>query len=176
MLSMWPRRNSTFVAPARALFAFASVEHVVGHVEAVRLARRTNALGGEQDVDAAARAEVEHRLAFAQVGERRGVAAAERRKQCFGMGMPAAWPSSYRFAVIGSQLSLVEPQQPLDFRSLGHSTMQYVSPPSRVVRPRRSVPAPFHGACRYPTWLRLRCVPRLSWVGHGLESPISKES
>jgi hypothetical protein len=38
-------------------------EHLVGHVEAVREAGRADPLGGEQDVDPAAGAEVEHDLA-----------------------------------------------------------------------------------------------------------------
>ena len=38
-------------------------EHVVGHVEAVGLARGPDAARGEQHIDAAAGAEVEHRLA-----------------------------------------------------------------------------------------------------------------
>ena len=53
-------------------------EHLVGHVQAVRLARRADARGGEQHVDAAARAEVEDRLALVQFGDGGGVAAAER--------------------------------------------------------------------------------------------------
>jgi hypothetical protein len=53
-------------------------EHLVGHVEAVRPARRTDAPGGEQHVDAAARSEVEHRLALVQFGDGRRIAAAER--------------------------------------------------------------------------------------------------
>ena len=79
--SMWPLRNSTFVAPAFSLFSSARREHLVGHVEAVRLARRADALRREQHVDAAARPEVEHGLAFVQFGERRRVAAAERGEQ-----------------------------------------------------------------------------------------------
>ena len=42
-------------------------QHLVGHVEAVGLARRTDAPGRQQHVDAAARAEVEHGLAGFQL-------------------------------------------------------------------------------------------------------------
>ena len=38
-------------------------QHLVGHVEAVYLARRTYPSGGQQDVDAAARSKVEDGLA-----------------------------------------------------------------------------------------------------------------
>ena len=55
-------------------------EHLVGHVEAVGGAGRADPLGREDHVDAAARAEVEHGLALAQVGDRGRVAAAERRE------------------------------------------------------------------------------------------------
>ena len=54
-------------------------EHLVGHVEAVGLARRPDAARREQHVDAAAGAEVEHRLPGLQLRQRRRVAAAERR-------------------------------------------------------------------------------------------------
>src|SRR2546430_4349144 len=54
-------------------------EHLVGHVQPVRLARRPYPLGGQEDVDASTRAEVQHRLPWPEVGERRRVAAAERR-------------------------------------------------------------------------------------------------
>ena len=59
-------------------------EHLVRHVEAVRLARRADALGGEQHVDAAARSEIEHDLAGTKLRERRRIAAAERSKQRLG--------------------------------------------------------------------------------------------
>ena len=77
--SMVPLRNSTLVAPALAAFARASVEHLVGHVDAVREAGRADPAGRQQHVDAAARAEVEHALPRAQLRDRQRVAAAERR-------------------------------------------------------------------------------------------------
>ena len=55
------------------------VEHLVGHVDPVRLPRRTDPAGGQQHVDATAGAEVEHRLALVQVGDDERVAAAEAR-------------------------------------------------------------------------------------------------
>ena len=75
---MSPLRNSTFSTPAFALVGAGELEHLVGHVEAVGLARRADAPGGEQHVDAAAGAEVEHGLALVQLGDRGRVAAAER--------------------------------------------------------------------------------------------------
>ena len=53
-------------------------EHLVGHVEAERAAGRSDPPGGEQDVDAAARAQVEHALALAELGDGGRVAAAQR--------------------------------------------------------------------------------------------------
>ena len=55
--------------PWRALRA-GEVEHLVGHVEAVGRAGRADAAGGEQHVDPAAGAEVEHGLALVEVGDR----------------------------------------------------------------------------------------------------------
>ncbi len=78
--SIWPRSHWTFATPALAWFARASCEHLVGHVQAVGDPARTDPPGGEQDVDAAAGAEVEHRLALMQFGDRQRVAAAERRE------------------------------------------------------------------------------------------------
>ncbi len=54
-------------------------QHLVGHVEAVGLAGRPDALRRQQHVDAAAGAEIEHDLARLQLGERGRVAAAQRR-------------------------------------------------------------------------------------------------
>jgi hypothetical protein len=54
-------------------------QHLVGHVEAVGLARGADALGGEEHVDAAAGAEIQDELAGREARERGGVAAAEGR-------------------------------------------------------------------------------------------------
>src|ERR1035437_307390 len=53
-------------------------EHVVRHVEAICFTSWPDAAGGQQHVDAAAGAEIEHGLAGAQVDQRGGIAAAER--------------------------------------------------------------------------------------------------
>ena len=84
MFSISPLRNSTFVGAGLALVLVGEREHLVGHVEAVGFAGRSDALRGEQHVDAAARSEVEHRLAFVELRERGRVAAAERREQRLG--------------------------------------------------------------------------------------------
>ena len=62
-------------------------EHLVGHVEAVDDSGRPDATGREQHVDAAAGAEVEHRLALAELCDGGRVAAAEacsrrRAREC----------------------------------------------------------------------------------------------
>ena len=59
-------------------------QHLVGHVEAVGLAGRPDAARREQDVDAAARSEVEHHLSLMQLGERGGIAAPERGEDRLG--------------------------------------------------------------------------------------------
>ena len=53
-------------------------EHLVGHVEAEDAAGRADALGRQEHIDAAARAQVEHPLALVQLGHGDRVAAAER--------------------------------------------------------------------------------------------------
>ncbi len=58
--------------------ALGELEHLVGHVEAVRPPRLPHAPRGEDDVDAAPGAEVEDRLALSELGHRGGVAAPER--------------------------------------------------------------------------------------------------
>ena len=54
------------------------LEHLVGHVEAEGLAGRADAARGQEHVDPAAGAEVEHGLSRVQIGDRRWVAAPER--------------------------------------------------------------------------------------------------
>ena len=63
-----------------ARVALRELEHLVGHVEAVDGSGRADSRGGEEDVDAAAGAEVEDGLALVEVGDRDGVAAAEARE------------------------------------------------------------------------------------------------
>ena len=77
---MWPFRNSTFVAPACGGVRLGEGEHLVGHVDAERATGRPDPLGREEDVDAAAGAEVEDALARMEVGDGGRVAAAERRQ------------------------------------------------------------------------------------------------
>ena len=79
--SIVPLRNSTFVGAGVGGVAPGEGEHLVGHVDADRATGRADATRGEQDVDAAARAEVEDGLALAQLGDRDGIAAAERREE-----------------------------------------------------------------------------------------------
>ena len=79
--------------PGLALVRAGQLEHLVGHVEAVGLAGRADPPGREQDVDAAARAEVEDRLALVELGDRGRVAAAER-------GQLAASGSALAVAVV----------------------------------------------------------------------------
>ena len=70
---------------ARLLLVLAGErEHVVGHVEAVGLAGRPNATRREQNVDAAARAEIENGLARPSVRP--------TRSDCRSPGMPPRRP------------------------------------------------------------------------------------
>ena len=84
MLSISPLRNSTFSSAGLALVLARERQHLVGHVEPVRLAGRADPPGGEQHVDAAAGAQVEHHLTLAQLGERRRIAAPQGRKHRLG--------------------------------------------------------------------------------------------
>ena len=81
--SISPFRNSTLVDARLPLVLARQREHLVGHVEPVRLAGRADAPRRQQHVDAAAGAEIEHGLARLQLGERRRIAAAERRDHGF---------------------------------------------------------------------------------------------
>ena len=77
------------MASAFAAFSRASVEHLVGHVQPVRLAGRVRPLGGEQHVDPAAGTEVEDGLALAQLGDRGRVAASEAREHRLVRELPS---------------------------------------------------------------------------------------
>ena len=59
-------------------------EHLVGHVESVGFAIRPHAPRGEQYVNAASGAQIQHHLAFAQFGERGGIATSQRGQEGFG--------------------------------------------------------------------------------------------
>ena len=61
--------------PGLSLIFAGQGQHVVGHVEPIGLARRPNALGGKQHIDAAARAKVQHRFPRLQFNQRRWIAA-----------------------------------------------------------------------------------------------------
>ena len=65
------------------------LEHLVGHVEPERPAGRTDATGGQDHVDPAARTEVEDALALAEVGDGRRVAAARGSRAPPPSGRPA---------------------------------------------------------------------------------------
>ncbi len=64
MSSIWPRRNSMLVAPALAAFVASEREHLLGHVQPVGRAGGAHAPGGQERVNAAAGAQVQHDLAF----------------------------------------------------------------------------------------------------------------
>ncbi len=59
------------------------LEHLVGHIETVRLSRRADAPGREDHVDTAAGSEIEDDFARLELGERGRVAAAERGERRF---------------------------------------------------------------------------------------------
>ena len=69
MASTVPFRNSTLVAPAFSVLANARGEHLLGHVQPVRLPGRADPARGQQDVDTAAGPEVEHPVTFAPLGQ-----------------------------------------------------------------------------------------------------------
>jgi hypothetical protein len=56
-------------------------EHLLGHVQPVGMAGGTDPLGGQQHVDAATGAEVQHHLALAEVGDGGGIAATQAGQQ-----------------------------------------------------------------------------------------------
>ena len=85
--SIVPLRNSTFAGARLGGVAAGELEHLVGHVQPDRAARRADPPRGDEHVGAGARAEVEHRLALVQVGDRGRHAAAERRLDR-GLGRP----------------------------------------------------------------------------------------
>ncbi len=82
--SIVPLRNSTLVGAGLGGVGPGQVEHLVGHVDAVGEAGGADPPGGQQDVDAAAGTEVEHRLAGLQLGDHHRVAAAEARGHRLG--------------------------------------------------------------------------------------------
>ena len=91
--SIWPRRNSTFSAPAARALARArsSISSVMSRPYA--LPGRADPAGRQQHVDAAARAQVQHRLTRPQVRHRDRVAAAQagphrRLGQAAGVRVP----------------------------------------------------------------------------------------
>ena len=75
--------------PGLALVGPGQLEHLVGHVEAIGLAARPDPPRREQHIYATARAEVEHRLTVAKLGDRGRVAAAERGELGGAWELPA---------------------------------------------------------------------------------------
>jgi len=65
-----------------ALILAGEGEHVVGHVEAIGFPGWANAPCGEEHIDTAARAEIEHDFTRCELDQRGGIAAAERSKHC----------------------------------------------------------------------------------------------
>src|SRR5437870_133270 len=55
-------------------------EHLLGHVEAVGFSGPAHALGGQQDIDPTSGPQVEYHVPLVELGESRGIAAAERRQ------------------------------------------------------------------------------------------------
>src|SRR5690606_21253657 len=70
--------------PCVGRVAAAQFEPPVGHVEAVCESGRAHPLRGEEDVDAAARAEVENRFALTQIGDSGRVSAPQAGFDCAG--------------------------------------------------------------------------------------------
>src|SRR5215217_3167912 len=73
--------------PSFCLVLLRQRKHLVGHVQPVSLAARGHPLGREQHVYAASAAQVQHVLTRRERGQRRGVAAPQRRRACC-LGQP----------------------------------------------------------------------------------------
>ena len=67
------------VTPAARLIRLCQLEHLVGHVESVGHTSRGDPTSREQDINAAARAEIEDVLARLEIGDRHRVGAADAR-------------------------------------------------------------------------------------------------
>ena len=112
--------NSTFVDACLLRVGAGEVEHLVGHVEADRLAAGGDAAGADQDVGAGAGTEIEHGLAGLEVGDRGRNAAPERR----GDRVLGALASSCSYSVEPNTLvspwlvELSRPQQPARLQRL----------------------------------------------------------
>jgi hypothetical protein len=66
------------VRDARLALVFPrQAEHLVGHVEAIGFSGATHALGGQQDIDSTSGPQVEYHFPFMELGEGRGIAAAQ---------------------------------------------------------------------------------------------------
>jgi hypothetical protein len=63
-------------------------QHLLGHVDAVRMAGRPDPAGGEQDVDPTAGTRVQHPLTLAQAGDGDRVATAEAHPHRLGRQLP----------------------------------------------------------------------------------------
>ena len=148
--SIVPFMNSTFSTPGRALVAAGQLEHLVGHVESVRLAGRADPAGRQQDVDPAAGAEIEDRLALVELGDGRRVSAAERgelRRVGERVALLAGVELGAEDVPSWSARAFV-PQPHED--SAGRSSRR--RPRSRPWPPRRSARAPPRGCPRSSGW------------------------
>ena len=76
--SISPLRKWTFRTPDSRDVPLSEREHLVRHVEPVGRPGRADPLRGQDHVDAPTRPEIEHGLALAQLGDRRGVPATQR--------------------------------------------------------------------------------------------------
>ena len=83
IFSISPLRNSTFSDASFPLILPRESEHLVRHIEAVGFSGRANATRREQNIDTAARAEIEHSFSGVQLRQRGWVAAAERGQNSF---------------------------------------------------------------------------------------------
>ena len=111
--SMLPRRNSTLVAPARALFSLASAS-----ISSVMSRPYALPAGPTRRADSStSMPPPEPRSSTISPGFRSARAVGlphPSDASSAAAGTPAVSPASYRLAVIGSQLSVLAPQQPLD--------------------------------------------------------------
>ena len=83
MFSISPFRNSTFSTPDLLLIFPRQRQHLVGHVEPIGFAGWPDAAGRKQNIDPAARAQIEHGFARVQLRQSRRIAAAQRGQRAF---------------------------------------------------------------------------------------------
>src|SRR5699024_1354461 len=74
--------ESDILGTGLGLVLFGDSEHLIEHINTIRVAGGANPPGTQQHINAAAAAEVEYNLTLVEFGKRSGVSTAERCVQC----------------------------------------------------------------------------------------------